>query len=92
MMGYCQDLPSIDGAVVVAAIAREGVQFDSMDSELVRVIFLILTPESMPETQIEILAAIARIAGKAALLREISQARTPTDLLAALRVADVEAA
>ena len=85
-------LPSIKGAVVVAALAREGVQFDSVDSEPVRVIFLILTPESMPETQIEILAAIARIAGKPALLREISQARTPTDLLAALRVADVEAA
>lgn len=85
-------LPSIKGAVVVAAIARQGLQFEGLDSEPVQLIFLILTPESAPETQIEILAAIARIAGKPALLHHVAQARTPTDLLAALRIADMEAA
>lgn len=85
-------LPSIKGAVVVAAIARQGVQFDGLDSEPVRLIFLILTPEAAPETQIEILAAIARIAHKPHLIRDICLAQTATDLLAALRVADVEAA
>jgi Kef-type K+ transport system membrane component KefB/mannitol/fructose-specific phosphotransferase system IIA component (Ntr-type) len=84
-------LPSMKGAVVVAAVARQGVAFEGIDSEPVRLIFLILTPVSAPETQIEILAAVARIAGKPALRREIAEARTPTDLLAALRVADVEA-
>jgi PTS system nitrogen regulatory IIA component len=84
-------LPSLKNATVTVALTPQGVAFDGVDPEPVRVIFLVLTPASEPETQLQILAAVARIAREPRLMREITSARTPTALLAALRVADAEA-
>jgi Kef-type K+ transport system membrane component KefB/mannitol/fructose-specific phosphotransferase system IIA component (Ntr-type) len=84
-------LPSLKTALVAVALTPQGLAFDGLDPEPVRVIFLVLTPDSEPETQLQILAAVARIAREPRLIHEIGLARTPTALLAALRVADVEA-
>ena len=85
-------LPKLKGAVVAVGLAPHGLAFDGVDSEPVRIVFLVLTPESEPETQLQILASVARIGRQPRLLNEIKEARTATALLAALRVADAQAA
>jgi Kef-type K+ transport system membrane component KefB/mannitol/fructose-specific phosphotransferase system IIA component (Ntr-type) len=45
---------------VVIGFSEEGIDFDSRDGHLARLIFLILTPKNDPTSQIEILADIAR--------------------------------
>lgn len=73
--------------VVVLGTAPHGVEFESFDGEPVRLIFLILTPQSDPASQIQILREIAQLTHNASLREEAVAAQSPTSLLASLRVA-----
>lgn len=85
-------MSSLKTAVVAVGLVPRGIEFESIDSEPVRVVFLVISPRSDPATQLQILACVARIARQPRLLDEICSARTATALLAALRVADAQAA
>ena len=81
-------LPDLSAPVLILGTSREGVAFEGMDDEPVRLIFLILTSDRDPGSQLQILAAIGRFAHDAKLVHEAMSARTSTELLGAVRVAD----
>jgi len=83
-------IEGLKSAVVAVGLAPRGIAFDGIDLEPTRVVFLILTPFKETDTQLQIMAAIARLGREPRLLSEIQQAKTPTALLAALRVADAQ--
>ncbi len=75
--------------VVVVGTSAKGIPFQGMDDEPVRLIFLCLTPADDAASQLQILAAIGRLSREAGLVREAMTARTPTELLGTLRVAEL---
>jgi Kef-type K+ transport system membrane component KefB len=81
-------LDALAAPVVVLGASRSGVEFQGVDDEPVRLIFLILTPLDDPASQLEILAAIGRFSHNHPLVREAMSARTPIELLGTLRVAE----
>ena len=80
-------LVDLDAPVVVAGTSRGGIDFEGVDDEPVRLIFLILTPENDPAAQLQILATIGRLSHDPQLRHDIMAAQTPSELLGTLRVA-----
>ncbi len=81
-------LAGLRSPVVVLGTVPHGVDFESLDGEPVHLVFLILTPESDPGSQIQILREIARLIHDPAVREEAVASRSAVALLAALRVAD----
>jgi Kef-type K+ transport system membrane component KefB/mannitol/fructose-specific phosphotransferase system IIA component (Ntr-type) len=81
-------LAGLKGPVVAAGVSRRGLDFDAEDAEPVRLVFLLLTPASDHGAQVKILASLARLIRDPQVRQEAVAARTPTALLAALRVGD----
>lgn len=81
--------PGIKAPLVVAGVARYGLDFDAPDGEPVRLIFLVLTPPDDGVAQVELLASITRLTRDRRTREEALAATSPTAFLAALRVADV---
>ncbi len=81
-------LVNLKAPLVVAGLSRQGLGFDAPDAEPVRLVFLVLTPQDDAGAQVQILASIARLVRDPQVRREALSARTPTALLAALRIAD----
>lgn len=50
----------IQSPLVVTAISRKGLDFDSLDGKIAHVITLLLTPETEPELQLKLLADITK--------------------------------
>lgn len=82
-------LINVHAPLVVAGVARAGLDFDAPDDEPVRLVFLVLTPADDLGAQVQILGSIARLTREPRVRGEAISARTPTAFLAALRVADV---
>jgi Kef-type K+ transport system membrane component KefB/mannitol/fructose-specific phosphotransferase system IIA component (Ntr-type) len=82
-------LLNLNAPLVVIGQSRRGLDFDAPDAELVRLVFLILTPRDDQGAQLQILGSIARLVRDPQVREELFAARTPLSLLAALRVADV---
>jgi Kef-type K+ transport system membrane component KefB/mannitol/fructose-specific phosphotransferase system IIA component (Ntr-type) len=79
---------NLEEPLAVAGLFRSGLDFDAPDGEPVHLVFLILTPRSDAGAQVQILASIARLLRDPQVRQEALSARTPTALLAALRIAD----
>lgn len=73
--------------VVMVGTVPAGVDFEGTDDEPVRLVFLILTPESEPIAQIQILRGIAHLCQAPRLRDDAISSPSPTALLAALRIA-----
>ncbi len=80
-------LAELHAPVVVVGTVPAGVDFEALDDTPVRLVFLILTPESEPVAQIQILRGIAHLCQDSQLREEAMASQNPTALLAALRVA-----
>ncbi len=75
----------IDGLskpLIAVGLSPEGVDFDAPDGLRARVIFLILTPPDQPESQLEILSGIAKIARDERAVEDMMKAESPTEMLA----------
>jgi Kef-type K+ transport system membrane component KefB len=70
----------------------EGVDFDAPDGQPARIICLILTPTSQPDSQIEILGIIARTFKDADTRQRLLSMGSSTEFLAVLNLADSHAA
>ncbi|MFW6060498.1 MAG: cation:proton antiporter [Phycisphaeraceae bacterium] len=73
---------------VVVGRYRPGVDFDAADGRPATLVCLLLTPSNQPESQIELLGLVARTFGKPQIRRELMEAKTPTEFLAALNRAE----
>lgn len=82
-------IPGLAAPVLVVGTSATGVPFEGLDNEPVRLIFLCLSPEEDASAQLQIMAAIGRLAREPGLLQEAMAARNSTELLGVLRVAEV---
>jgi len=81
-------LDELEKAVVIVGRCHHGVDFDSPDGEPARLIFLLLTPTSKPEAQIELLEMVGYAFREKQSRVAALQAKSFTELLAAMRLAD----
>ncbi len=65
----------------------EGVDFDAMDGEPAKLLFMILVPESGAEDHLEILSSLSRALMHEEVRDDLYAAETPADVQAALREA-----
>jgi len=83
-------LDNLSKPTVIAARSTKGVDFDAPDGQLARLIFLLLTPTDQPETQLELLALVAKTFGDADTRARCLQVSTPTEFSAVLNLAASE--
>jgi mannitol/fructose-specific phosphotransferase system IIA component (Ntr-type) len=77
--------PSITKLTAAMGISKAGVEFDSVDDKAVNVVFLIMARVDEPGPHIRALAEIARLLQIPGFFRQLVQAESPADLLAAIR-------
>ena len=63
-------------------ISHDGIEYDSLDGELVRVVFLLLAEKSNPGPHIEALSQIAKLFMVEGFIEKLVSARSPGDVLA----------
>jgi PTS system nitrogen regulatory IIA component len=81
-------LPGLDRAVVFAARCAAGVRFGEDNQQRADFLFLLLTPMEIPRLQIQLLARIAALRESSYGWERILSARTPAQLLEAIRSSD----
>ena len=82
-------VPGLRAPAVALGLTRKGVP-DVITEKQMEIVFLILSPEAEPDTQVELLALAGRAARNRALLRDLASCATGEEVLAAIR--DSEAA
>ncbi|MDZ7599214.1 MAG: cation:proton antiporter [Desulfobacterales bacterium] len=78
-------LDGLRESLVVVGISKTGIDFDSPDGRLAKVIFLILTPSSAPGDQLQIAAEIARLFRDLRMPGRVLGTKNFTDFLALMR-------
>lgn len=78
-------LTALESPLVAFGLSREGIEWDTADGQPARFIFLILTPDGEEDTQVQILAAIAREMTKTHLAESLAKVDNAEDAYALLR-------
>ena len=78
--------------VVGVGVSRQGVDFDAADGGPCHVLCLILIPQDDPDTELGILADIARQFSRPGVVDRVAHAETHTEFLAILKTAEAHAA
>jgi mannitol/fructose-specific phosphotransferase system IIA component (Ntr-type) len=76
--------PGLAKPLVVFGRSTEGIDFGDQSSELVHLVFLLVTPADQPDTQVHLLSLIAGVAGQADKRRRLLEAESVdqiTDIL-----------
>jgi mannitol/fructose-specific phosphotransferase system IIA component (Ntr-type) len=73
---------------LAAGNASEAVDFDALDGEPVRLVFLLVGPETAAGAHIKALSRISRLVRQDAVRERLTEASTPEAFLAALREAE----
>jgi len=81
----------IGAAMVVCGRSAEGILFSSESPELVRLVFLLVTPADHSDFQLSLLSQIARIAADATCRERLLNASNPTEFLDVVAEADSHA-
>jgi CPA2 family monovalent cation:H+ antiporter-2 len=76
--------PNLTAPLIVFGRCREGLLFSHAAAELVRLIFLVVTPEEHPELQLSLLAQLAKALDSNSLRNALLQAEFPVDVMEAL--------
>jgi len=71
--------------VLALATLTNEVDFESIDNQPVKIVFLLATPESMLSEHLKLLGRITRLAGRDDVRRRIMEAATPGEVLALFR-------
>jgi len=71
--------------VLALATLTNEVDFDSIDNQPVKIVFLLATPETMLAEHLKLLGRITRLAGRDEVRRRIIEAVTPGEVLALFR-------
>jgi len=80
-------LPELGKPHVFIARSHDGIDFDSADGQLTRLVCLILTPTEQPDTQIEMLALIAKAFESAEVRQRCLMSKSPAEFRAVLNQA-----
>lgn len=71
----------IEKTLLVIGSVPRGTEFHAVDSKPVKVVFLLLSPPDRTREHIKLLARIARICSKEALVEDLASATTAEDVL-----------
>ena len=80
--------PSVDRLVGTVAVSSEGVDFTSLDGEVVHLFFLLVSPPDRPGDHLRALENISRQLRDDTFCRFLKQAKTVEDIEALLNEAD----
>lgn len=80
--------PSVERLVGTVAISKEGVEFASLDGELVQLFFLLVSPPDRPGDHLRALENISRQLRDETFCRFLKQAKSPEDVQQLLEEAD----
>lgn len=74
-------VPGLTTPFVVFGRSREGIMFSPQSSELVRLVFLLITPTHEPEIQLSLLSQVVSVAGNLTTRERMLAASTPSEVL-----------
>lgn len=80
-------LPQVRRPTVLLGRSERGVDFNAADGRAARIICLLLTPANDQGAQIQLLSAVARTFSDEDARRRVAEARSATEILAALNLA-----
>ena len=80
--------PSVDHLVGTVAVSHEGVDFDSLDGEVVHLLFLLISPPDKPGDHLRALENISRQLRADTFCRFLKQSKTADDIRQLLDEAD----
>ncbi len=80
--------PSVDSLVATIAIAKDGVEFQSLDGEDVFILFLLISPPDRPGDHLRGLEGISRHLKNDDFCSFLRQSKTPAAVMELLREAD----
>ncbi len=81
-------LEGFSETVILIGVLPNGVDFASVDSQPVKVVFMIIGSQTVPRLHIQILARIVRLCRNKDLIRKVQEASTPQEALEAIRLVD----
>ncbi|MBE3098538.1 MAG: PTS sugar transporter subunit IIA [Planctomycetes bacterium] len=73
--------PSIPTLTAALGISEKGIEFESIDGEKVRLVFMLLARVDDPGPHVRALAEIARLVQTPGFFRRLMDAKTPKDVL-----------
>jgi mannitol/fructose-specific phosphotransferase system IIA component (Ntr-type) len=76
--GKHASIPSLTAALGISA---DGIEFDAIDGEPVRLVFLLLAPTDDPGPHVRALAEIARLVQTPGFYRKLTEAKSPAEAL-----------
>ncbi len=80
--------PTLSGLTLVAGRASEAVEWDAVDGQPVRLLFLVAGPESAAGEQVRALARIARLVRRDYLREQLLKAASGEEFAAVVRTAE----
>ncbi|MBI5178361.1 MAG: PTS sugar transporter subunit IIA [Nitrospinae bacterium] len=82
-------LEGFNETVIVIGLFPQGVDFASVDSQPVKVVFMIIGSQSVPRLHIQILARIVRLCRNKELMNKLQSSAAPDEVLASIKEVDV---
>jgi PTS system fructose-specific IIA component/PTS system nitrogen regulatory IIA component len=80
--------PSVENLIATVALAREGVDFASLDGEAVYILFLLVSPPDRPGDHLRALETISRHLRNQNFCSFLKQSRSQEDVVELLKEAD----
>lgn len=80
--------PGLAQAILVVGRSSEGIVFNPATGDLVRLVFLLLTPAERPQTQVFFLAQLANVAASELVRERIARAATAHEIIDIIAAAD----
>lgn len=80
--------PSVDHLIATVALAKDGVDFASLDGEAVYILFLLVSPPDRPGDHLRALETISRHLRSQNFCNFLRQAKTKEDVIGLLQEAD----
>jgi fructose-specific phosphotransferase system IIA component len=77
--------PRVKDVVIIMTISRDGIEFDSIDNQPVRIVILLLVPKNKLTQHIKTLANIAKMMSDDELREQILSLKTPDAIINAMK-------
>ncbi len=83
-------VPGLKKTIMAFGRKQDGVSFDAIDKQPVSLFFLILGPQGKPHLHLQLLSRLSRLLHDQELKNILLEARTPDEILEALRQKEAE--
>ncbi|MCK4421707.1 PTS sugar transporter subunit IIA, partial [candidate division WOR-3 bacterium] len=80
---------AVKDLLLVVAIVKKGLDFQSLDGKLVSIVFLIVAPEEAKKNYINVLARISRMCRQEEFRSALKESTLPSEILEVIREYDM---